>query len=162
MPTLPSASIPDEKRAELLDKISNGHDLESACAALDISESQLTAGGAKLKADISRAFRAGTAKLRGKIMEGALSSDNVSVLMKLLEARQIEQEAELAKAADKPLDRQRFGRELLFLFTETLHHDPETRDEVMARVLKATCLHCGRPPYTPSPPTPSLASTSST
>ncbi len=85
MPSLPSASLPEEKRDELLGKIRDGHDLESACTALGITDDQIAAGGDELKTAISGAFRAGTARLRGKIMEGALSSDNVGILMKLLE-----------------------------------------------------------------------------
>ncbi len=150
MPTLPSASLPDEKRDELLGKIRDGHDPESACTALGITRDQIAAGGDELKDEISEAFRAGTARLRGKIMEGALSSDNVGILMKLLEQRQATQEAQMAPEAADRMTRMEMARRMLFLLAEAMADDEE-RDRWLALICRMKCMHCGEPPYEPKP-----------
>lgn len=150
MPSLPSVSLPEEKRDELLGKIRDGHDLESACTALGITDDQIAAGGDELKTAISGAFRAGTARLRGKIMEGALSSDNVGILMKLLEQRQAIQESQVDRDADDTMTRMEMARRILFMLAEGMHDDA-TRDRWLALILRAKCQQCGQAPYEPKP-----------
>ncbi|MDH3673792.1 MAG: hypothetical protein OES46_21970 [Gammaproteobacteria bacterium] len=76
------------QRGELLKLLCNGHDVESACSVLKIGQKEIAAGGAKLVAEIGEAYKIGTARLRARIMESALSGDNAAVLMKLLEQRE--------------------------------------------------------------------------
>jgi hypothetical protein len=144
------SSLPTAQHDELLGKIRDGHDPESACTALGITRDQIAAGGDELKDEISEAFRAGTARLRGKIMEGALSSDNVGILMKLLEQRQATQEAQMAGDAPDAMTRAEWARRTLFALAEGMHDDA-TRDRWLARILQAKCMRCGQPPYEPKP-----------
>ena len=126
-----------------------GHDVESAMAALGITEAGIAAGGDKLMAEIAAAFRAGTARLRGKIMEGALSTDNIAILMKLLEQRQAIQEAQMAEVADEMSNFETCKR-ILFMLARSMADDAE-REKWMALVLRARCEHCGQFPYVPKP-----------
>jgi hypothetical protein len=144
------SSLPTAQHDELLGKIRDGHDPESACAALGITRDQIAAGGDELKDEISEAFRAGTARLRGKIMEGALSSDNVGILMKLLEQRQATQEAQMAPEAADRMTRMEMARRILFMLAEGMHDDEE-RDRWLSRILRAKCQQCGQAPYEPKP-----------
>ncbi len=144
------SSLPTTQYDELLGKIRDGHDPESACTALGITRDQIAAGSDELKDEISEAFRAGTARLRGKIMEGALSSDNVGVLMKLLEQRQAIQESQVDRVADDTMTRMEMARRILFMLAEGMHDDA-TRDRWLALILRAKCMRCGQPPYEPKP-----------
>ena len=91
---MPSPRLSKADREKLLDKLRAGHDLEAARASLELSEGQIEAGGDKLRVEIGTAFRVGTARLRGQVMEKALNDDNAAVLLKLLEQRTALQEGE--------------------------------------------------------------------
>jgi hypothetical protein len=116
---MPSARLSRAWREELLTKLRNGHDLEVAAAALGIDEKQIDAAGVKLAAEIGEAYKIGTARLRARIMESALSGDNAAVLMKLLEQREAAQAAGEAGAQ----------------ITEIRHV-----------IIEPVCPHCGKRP----------------
>lgn len=84
-----------QDRVKLLKLISDGHDPEAAAVALGIDVSTVTQPGRKLKAAIKSALRVGTARLRSKVMELALSDGDIRALEKQLERRE-------AQVADEP------------------------------------------------------------
>ncbi len=87
---MPSIRLSKDDRESLLTKLKDGHDVESAGAGLGLSEAQIGLAQDKYGDEIASAFKTGTAKLRARIMETALSDDNSSVLLKLLEQREVQ------------------------------------------------------------------------
>ena len=87
---MPSTRLNKNDRERLLAKLQEGHDVESAGAALGLSDDQIRLARDKYGAEIATSFKTGTAKLRARIMETALSDDNSSVLLKLLEQREVQ------------------------------------------------------------------------
>ncbi len=150
MSSLPSASLPEEKRAELLARIADGHDVETACAALGISEDQIVAAGDELKAEISGAFKTGTARLRSRLLETALDKQDVSALARLLDKREAIEKAQVAEDADE-MSNFETCRRILFMLAQSMADDAE-KEKWMALVLRARCEHCGQFPYVPKPP----------
>ena len=114
---MPSARLSKALREELLGKLREGHDLESAAAALGITEKQIQAVRDKLGTEIATARRTGTAKLRALILERALSDDNVGVLLKIWEIREREAEA-----------------------------DPQPITLIKHIIIEPLCPHCGKSP----------------
>ncbi len=114
---MPSARLSKALREELLGKLREGHDLESAAAALGITEKQIQAVRDKLGTEIATARRTGTAKLRALILERALSDDNVGVLLKIWETREREAEA-----------------------------DPQPITLIKHIIIEPVCPHCGKRP----------------
>ena len=102
---------------KLLSLLRKGHDLEAACVSLKLTDAQVEGARDKYAAEIATAFKVGTAKLRARIMESALSSDNATILFRLLEAR------EASQAADE---------------------NPIT--EIRRIVVAGRCEHCGHQP----------------
>ena len=78
-------------RNALLSRLRSGHDLESAAIAAGLSEKQIDIAKDDFGTEITNAFKTGTGKLRSRIMESALSSDNSAILMKILEQRETAQ-----------------------------------------------------------------------
>jgi hypothetical protein len=115
---MPSPRLTKEQRDSLLTMLRSGHDLEAAAGALGLTEAQIELARDKYGTEIAIAFKTGTAKLRTRIMESALSGDNAAVLMRLLEQR------EQAQAA---------GSEV----TQVTH-----------RIVAPRCEHCGNPTTT--------------
>ncbi len=149
MPSLPSASLPEEKRAELLARIADGHDVETACAALGITEEQIAEGGDNLKAEISGAFKTGTARLRSRLLETALDKQDVSALARLLDKREAIEKAQVVEDADE-MSNFETCRRILFMLAQSMADDAE-RVKWMALVLRARCEHCDQFPYVPKP-----------
>jgi len=90
---MPSIRISKDDRKNLLAKLRDGHDLESAGAALGLSEGEIGIAKDKYGPEIAAAFKVGTARLRARIMDSALSNDNSAILLKLLELRGKEAES---------------------------------------------------------------------
>ena len=135
----------------LLQMIRDGHDQEAAAAALGLSKEDLDAGGDELTAEISAAFAVGSARLRSKVMEGALTDEDNSVLLRLLEKREQRQQALDARVVEKPMNKADWVRRVLFVLTDGMR-DPEERDKLKAELLRFPCERCGRLPYTTKPP----------
>ncbi len=76
----------DADQAEFLKLVRNGHDPEAAVVALDLDMSVLN--DPELKPGIQEALRIGTARLRSKIMQLALDSNDVRALTQLLDRRE--------------------------------------------------------------------------
>ncbi len=85
---MPSVRLSKDDLKSLLNKLRDGHDAESAGAILGLSEAQVGLAKGKYGAEIAAAFRIGTGKLKGRVMDIGLSQDNASVLLKLLEQRE--------------------------------------------------------------------------
>lgn len=98
-------------RDKLLGKIRGGHDLESACAALNLSPKTVRADE-KLAGEIAEAFRTGTAKLRARVLQGALDNNDLRVLSQLLERREQEQGAVSGSAGSPEVLVEEMRREL--------------------------------------------------
>ena len=111
---MPSIRLSRDDRESLLTKLKDGHDVESAGAGLGLSEAQIELAQDKYGDKIASAFRTGTARLRARIMDTALSDDNSSVLLKLLEQRE----------------------------TQTSKTVPITLIERV--IIDGTCQHCGK------------------
>ena len=114
---MPSPRLSKALREDLLGKLRDGHDLESAAAALRITEKQIEVVRDKLGTEIATARRTGTAKLRALILDRALSADDVSALLKLLETREREAEA-----------------------------DPQPITLIKHIIIEPLCPHCGKRP----------------
>lgn len=82
------ARLSKAQREELLGKLRNGHDVEAASAALEITENQIKASGSKLAADIAAAYRTGTARLRARLLELSLTNEDASALARLVDRRE--------------------------------------------------------------------------
>jgi len=89
---MPSIRLSKDDRESLLTKLKDGHDVESAGAGLGLSEAQIGLAQDKYGDEIASAFKTGTARLRARIMDTALSDDNASILLKLLEQREKQSE----------------------------------------------------------------------
>ena len=76
-------------RTALLDKLRNGHDIDSSCLALGITEAQLEAGGAALAKETAKAYRTGTSRLKARLLELSLSNQDANVLSKLVDKREL-------------------------------------------------------------------------
>ena len=113
---MPSVRLSKNDRESLLMKLRDGHDVESAGAALGLSEGQIRVAKDKYGSEISAAFKTGTARIRARIMDTALSEDNAAILLKLLEQR------------ERQID---IG-------------DPITKVERV--ILVGTCIHCNQKP----------------
>ncbi len=145
------ASLTDDQRHELLGLLRDGHDVESGCATLGIGADAI-AGNDGLKDEIAAAFKTGTAKLRGQILQSALSQQNTAAMLKMLEAREAQQSA----ANETTIDvndlavRRDTIRRILYLLSTDMVGD--ARDAFLARATKAKCLHCGEQPFERRPP----------
>lgn len=118
---MPSARLSKDDRKNLLVKLRDGHDLESAGAALELSEGEIGIAKDKYATEIATAFKTGTARLRARIMDTALSDDNAAILLKLLEQRE----------------------------KQTDNTDPITVIERV--ILEGHCVHCGAQPGISNP-----------
>lgn len=85
---MPSPRLSKDNLNKLFSKLRAGHDLEAAGGDLGLSEAQIKIAREKYGDEIAIAFRTGTARLRSKIMDSALTGDNAIILMKLLEHRE--------------------------------------------------------------------------
>ena len=85
---MPSVRLNKKDKESLLSKLQNGHDLESAGAALGLTEAQIEVAQGKYGNEIAAAFKTGTARLRARIMDTALTVDDSATLLKLLEKRE--------------------------------------------------------------------------
>ncbi len=137
---MPNPRLSKALREELLAKLCVGHDLQAAMASLSLTQRQIDSGGAKLAAEISEAYKIGTARLRARIMESALSGDNAAVLMKLLEQR------EAAQAAGEA------GAQITEIRHVIIDETPQEKRERFAHARDAKCVHCGRSPFTDALP----------
>ncbi len=72
-------------REELLARLRNGHELDSAASTLGITEAQLEAGGAALAKETAAAYRIGTGKLKARSLELSLSREDGAALAKLVD-----------------------------------------------------------------------------
>lgn len=142
-------SLSEAQRNDLLARIADGHDVETACAALGISEDQIVAAGDELKAEISGAFKTGTARLRSRLLETALDKQDVGALARLLDKREAIEKAQVAEDADE-MSNFETCRRILFMLAQSMADDAE-REKWMALVLRARCEHCGQFPYVPKP-----------
>ena len=113
---MPSPRIKKADRENLLIKLRDGHDVESAAEALGLSEGQIGVAKGKYGAEIAAAFKIGTARLRDRIMETALADDNPAIMLKLLEQRE----------------------------KQTDNEDPIILVERV--IVQASCPHCGHTP----------------
>jgi len=118
---MPSLRLKKDDRENLLTKLRDGHDLESAGAALGLSEGEIGIAKDKYGTEMATAFKTGTARLRARIMDTALSDDNAAILLKLLEQR------------EKQID----------------NADPITVIERV--ILEGCCIHCGKSPGIKNP-----------
>ncbi len=137
---MPSPRLSKALREELLAKLCVGHDLQAAMANLSLTQRQIDSGGAKLAAEIGEAYKIGTARLRARIMESALSGDNAAVLMKLLEQR------EAAQAAGEA------GAQITEIRHVIIDETPQEKRERFAHARNAKCVHCGHSPFTDTLP----------
>ncbi len=137
---MPSARLSKALREELLAKLCVGHDLQAAMANLSLTQRQIDSAGAKLAAEIGEAYKIGTARLRARIMESALSGDNAAVLMKLLEQR------EAAQAAGEA------GAQITEIRHVIIDETPQEKRERFAHARNAKCVHCGHSPFTDALP----------
>ena len=90
---MPSIRLNKNDRENLLVKLKDGHDLESAGASLGLSGAQIDLARDSFGDEIATAFKTGTGKLKAKIMQNALDEDNSAVLLKLLEQREKQTES---------------------------------------------------------------------
>ena len=90
---MPSIRLNKNDRENLLVKLKDGHDLESAGASLGLSGAQIDLARDSFGDEIATAFKTGTGKLKAKIMQNALDEDNSAVLLKLLEQREKQAES---------------------------------------------------------------------
>ncbi len=137
---MPSPRLSKALREELLAKLCVGHDLQAAMANLSLTQRQIDSAGAKLAAEIGEAYKIGTARLRARIMESALSGDNAAVLMKLLEQR------EAAQAAGEA------GAQITEIRHVIIDETPQEKRERFAHARNAKCVHCGHSPFTDALP----------
>lgn len=85
---MPSIRINKKDMESLLTKLRDGHDVESAGAALGLSEGEIRIAKGKHGTEMATAFKTGTARLRARIMDTALTDDDSATLLKLLEKRE--------------------------------------------------------------------------
>ena len=90
---MPSIRLNKKDRENLLFKLKDGHDLESAGASLGLSGAQIDLARDSFGEALAKAFKTGTGKLKAKIMQNALDEDNSAVLLKLLEQREKQAES---------------------------------------------------------------------
>ncbi len=109
--------IPKAKRDKLLSRLRAGHDLEAAAGDAGLSVEQIEFLQIKHDGEIAQAFRTGTARLRSKIMDSALASDDSAVLLKMLEHREA---------------------------VQTVDNEITQIDRVITH---AVCPHCGKPAF---------------
>jgi hypothetical protein len=113
-----------ETKAKLLAKVRAGHDVESACAELSLKPEQVRRD-AVLMEEIGEAFKTGTARLRARLLDGALKTNDLRVLSSLLEERQAAQlkaEAERPKAPART--REDLFEQIAQVFEHLLQDDP--------------------------------------
>lgn len=85
---MPSVRISTKEKESLLTKLKDGHDVGSAGAVLGLTEGQIGLAQGKFVSEIDAAFKTGTARLRARIMDTALTVDDSATLLKLLEKRE--------------------------------------------------------------------------
>jgi hypothetical protein len=81
------AVLPPERRERLLQFLRDGHDLEAAAANAGVVL-EAVQRDAELLAQCSACYRLGTARLRTRLLEGALKSGDVHVLERAIAARE--------------------------------------------------------------------------
>jgi hypothetical protein len=116
------ALVPDA-RAKLLGKIRAGHDLESACAVLNLQPQELCKD-VKLMAEVNAAFKTGTSKLRARLLDGALKNNDLRVLSTLLEEREREQTRIAAEQPKGEPDIDKILEDVAKLYETVLRNDP--------------------------------------
>jgi hypothetical protein len=79
-----------DQRAKLLRALRSGHDLDGACAQIGLAP-KVVRGDAKLMAEVSEAYHVGTSRLRAKLLEMTLSSNDARTLGQLLAQREAAQ-----------------------------------------------------------------------
>jgi hypothetical protein len=89
-------------KAKLLGLVRAGHDIESACASLNLSPS-VVRKDEKLMIEVGEAFKIGTAKLRARLFQSALDNNDTRILGQMLERREAEQAA-MAASETKRMD----------------------------------------------------------
>jgi hypothetical protein len=82
-----SAVLSPERREQLLQFLRDGHDLEAAAANAGVVL-EAVQRDAELLAKCSACYRLGTARLRTRLLEGALKSGDVHVLERAIAARE--------------------------------------------------------------------------
>ena len=111
---MPSVRLKKDDLENLLIKLRDGHDVESAGAALGLSEGEIGIAKGKHGSEIATAYKTATARLRDRIMDKALLDDDNATLLKLLEQRE----------------------------RQTDNADPITLIERI--IVHTSCPHCGR------------------
>jgi hypothetical protein len=128
-----------ETRAKLLGLVKAGHDIDSGCAALNLSPKSIRADE-KLMAEVAEAFRIGTAKLRARLSQSALDNNDTEILGQMLEAREAEQ-AKMAGSLDEMVDKWSDTQlDLMTLLTEKQWPDEQVRNARDALVRPAADL----------------------
>jgi hypothetical protein len=79
-----------DQKAKLLSALRAGHDLEGACSKVGVAPKAVR-GDAKLMAEVAAAYSIGTSRLRAKLLEMALSSNDSRTLGQILAHRESEQ-----------------------------------------------------------------------
>ena len=108
------------QRRELLKLIRSGLDVEAGAAKLGISMAEVRKGGAKLQRAINDSFALASARLRAKLLEGALDGNDMKLLSNILERREAAQVAAAAAAGIRA---------------------------IRVEMVEAKCPHCGKRPY---------------
>jgi hypothetical protein len=103
-----------ETKTKLLGLVKAGHDLESACAALNLSPGTIRKDK-KLAGEIAEAFLVGTARLRARLFQSALDNNDTKILGQMLEQREAEQK-QLAVSSPGQLDFGQFSDDELQQF----------------------------------------------
>jgi hypothetical protein len=112
-----------EDKAKLLAKVRAGHDLESACAELDV-QPQVVRKDAALMDEVNEAFCTGTARLRARIFDGALKNGDLRILSLMLEERKAAQ-ARIEVARPKVgYDREKLLTEMAKVLEQLVRRDP--------------------------------------
>jgi hypothetical protein len=122
--------IPAEVKAKLLAKVRSGLDVEAACSELGLSPKQVQQDET-LMLEINDAYRIATAKLRARLMDVALKSDDARILAQLLEKRD---EARLEPPKSTTMAKADFLEEIAKNFERQLLNEPP---KVLAAMLRA-------------------------
>jgi len=87
-----------DQRKQLLEYVSSGLDVEAAAVQIGLSMREVRKAGVKYAQQLDEAYGTGSARLRGRLLKAALTTDDLKVIQNLLEQRAITE-------ADKPLER---------------------------------------------------------
>ena len=105
----------------LLRNLRGGHDVQEAAQMASVPMAELNKAGPTLRRQVDDAYRLATAKLRSKLLKGALEGDgDLRLLAGVLEHREA---AQTASAAEDKID------------------------TITIKIVDARCPHCGQQPY---------------